>query len=618
MAYPPPDGRAARSDSHSHGHSSDSDTDADIDDNASIAAAAAAATTSTILSSVALLSINPATPHPDAGASDRERLLWSSLAKAYSEIREMQAKINRLLEMNLRYAEQLHQAIAIDVPKKRAKLPKPPSAAAASAAAASSAQSQQPQTRPRAQTMTHVQNDSAAVPLVPQAQTQTQTQTNTQQQQQQPVSASETDTSLQAQLPQPSFLTQPFQSSAFPAQQYHPFQALHAAHQQEQLQRRLNSALYLDHQNQQRFRSISSSSISLQQALAHARGLNALAPGFRNGGAGSTANVTGAENSSAGSNALQMLSQQVLQQCTAAMPPVVAAPVATAPALPGIHPHQLVDPATSSQPSMIMPLSAPITPLTGAMTVSGSASAHTAPSLSISGLSSARDKFAQPRQWRPPRADAVGQTEPSIAEISAALEEEPSPEPMQVDSSSIPASARAADEMPSPPMQRRNSTTPRRRLSLESMLIGDPEQIPSIGKFENLRQLYEYKQRCREHDAVHGTHWREKMDSKRRQNWSRITAVYNRIVQLRGPGSNEADLERALSETDGEMQALKMTLTRYSQIVRKKLNNERRTTAAAAAAAAASASAASSSTAAPVPGGANQGVSGFDLPAQDH
>ncbi|KAJ1844005.1 hypothetical protein LPJ73_005302, partial [Coemansia sp. RSA 2703] len=101
-----------------------------------------------------------------------------------------------------------------------------------------------------------------------------------------------------------------------------------------------------------------------------------------------------------------------------------------------------------------------------------------------------------------------------------------------------------------------------------------------------------------------------KMDNKRRQNWSRITAVYNRIVQLRGPGSAEPDLERALSETEAEMLSLKMTLTRYSQIVRKKLNNERRT--------AAAASAATLPTAAPASSAANQGVSGFDLPAPDN
>ncbi|KAJ2802617.1 hypothetical protein H4R20_003214, partial [Coemansia guatemalensis] len=113
-------------------------------------------------------------------------------------------------------------------------------------------------------------------------------------------------------------------------------------------------------------------------------------------------------------------------------------------------------------------------------------------------------------------------------------------------------------------------------VDIDSLAIGDSEDIPSIGKFSSPRALYRFRQRINEYEQANGAQWREKMDSKRRQNWSRISAVYNRIMQLRGEGSEAADLERALQAAEDEMAASAATLTRYSQLVRKRLNSERR------------------------------------------
>ncbi|KAJ1731144.1 hypothetical protein LPJ72_004099, partial [Coemansia sp. Benny D160-2] len=115
-----------------------------------------------------------------------------------------------------------------------------------------------------------------------------------------------------------------------------------------------------------------------------------------------------------------------------------------------------------------------------------------------------------------------------------------------------------------------------RNSDIGSVAVGDPEEIPSIGRFESARTLYRFKERVREFEQTHGSQWREKMDSRRRQNWSRISAVYNRIVQLRGPSTDAADVDRAIRWIEGEMAENKVTLTRYSQQVRKRLNDERR------------------------------------------
>ncbi|KAJ2610797.1 hypothetical protein H4S08_003456 [Coemansia sp. RSA 1365] len=113
-------------------------------------------------------------------------------------------------------------------------------------------------------------------------------------------------------------------------------------------------------------------------------------------------------------------------------------------------------------------------------------------------------------------------------------------------------------------------------VDIDNLAIGDSENIPSIGKFSSPRTLYRFRQRISEYEQTNGAQWREKMDSKRRQNWSRISAVYNRIIQLRGESSDAADLERALQAAEDEMSASAATLTRYSQLVRKRLNSERR------------------------------------------
>ncbi|KAJ2392287.1 hypothetical protein GGI23_005250 [Coemansia sp. RSA 2559] len=111
---------------------------------------------------------------------------------------------------------------------------------------------------------------------------------------------------------------------------------------------------------------------------------------------------------------------------------------------------------------------------------------------------------------------------------------------------------------------------------IAEIAVGNAEEIPSIGKFDMPRTLYAFKERVREFELTHGSQWREKMDSRRRQNWSRISAVYNRIIQLRGPSTAPADVERAIAQIEREMAENKVTLTRYSQLVRKQLNNERR------------------------------------------
>ncbi|KAJ2581043.1 hypothetical protein IWW49_006110 [Coemansia sp. RSA 1797] len=117
------------------------------------------------------------------------------------------------------------------------------------------------------------------------------------------------------------------------------------------------------------------------------------------------------------------------------------------------------------------------------------------------------------------------------------------------------------------------------RLDVNEVEIGDPEAIPSIGKFSSPRLLYQFKERVQAYEEQHGSQWRERMDSKRRQNWSRISAVYTRILQLRGPGSSADELERALRAVDDEMAQTHVTLTKYSQVVRKQLATERRQTA---------------------------------------
>ncbi|KAJ2547492.1 hypothetical protein EV175_005203 [Coemansia sp. RSA 1933] len=106
--------------------------------------------------------------------------------------------------------------------------------------------------------------------------------------------------------------------------------------------------------------------------------------------------------------------------------------------------------------------------------------------------------------------------------------------------------------------------------------IGDPELIPSIGKFESPRALYKFRERVRSYELTHGAQWREKMDSRKRQNWSRISAVHNRIMQLCGPSTGAADVERAIAQIEREMAESKATMTRYSQLIRKQLNDERR------------------------------------------
>ncbi|KAJ2827831.1 hypothetical protein IWW50_001690 [Coemansia erecta] len=114
------------------------------------------------------------------------------------------------------------------------------------------------------------------------------------------------------------------------------------------------------------------------------------------------------------------------------------------------------------------------------------------------------------------------------------------------------------------------------RLDVSELELGDPGAIPSIGKFSSPRQLYQFRERVQAYEQQHGAQWRERMDSKRRQNWSRISAVYMRIVQLRGPEPSADELERALRAVDDEMAQSRVTLTKYSQVVRKQLASERR------------------------------------------
>ncbi|KAJ1806269.1 hypothetical protein LPJ75_005093 [Coemansia sp. RSA 2598] len=245
------------------------------------------------------------------------------------------------------------------------------------------------------------------------------------------------------------------------------------------------------------------------------------------------------------------------------------------PPVASIH-QQLMDPAasapasTTQAPPSLMSLGLPLTPITGG---AASAALHAAPSLSIS---ASRPEAAQPRL-------SVTVRPQSVADIPSTLEEASRPPPacavdMDIDAAGadVVDLTESASTAAAPMAHRRHAGGTKRRLSLETLEIGDPEQIPSIGRFDTLRQLFDYKERCKQYDVEHGTHWREKMDSKRRQNWSRITAVYNHLVRLRGPGAGKADLERAIRETASEMETVKMTLPQYSQLVRKRLNNERK------------------------------------------
>ncbi|KAJ1734401.1 hypothetical protein LPJ61_001096 [Coemansia biformis] len=145
------------------------------------------------------------------------------------------------------------------------------------------------------------------------------------------------------------------------------------------------------------------------------------------------------------------------------------------------------------------------------------------------------------------------------------------------------SSPRSAD-LPAVPSTDSSPTTrqlpvgspPGQDAGVDTTVIGDPDAIPSIGKFSSPRALYQFRVRVSEYEQTHGSQWREKMDSKHRQNWSRISAVYNRILQLRGADAGDVAVERALQAVEDEMASSRATLTRYSQIVRKQLNNERR------------------------------------------
>ncbi|KAI7830988.1 hypothetical protein BX661DRAFT_170172 [Kickxella alabastrina] len=258
--------------------------------------------------------------------------------------------------------------------------------------------------------------------------------------------------------------------------------------------------------------------------------------------------------------------------------------------------------------------------------VSQSLSSHTAPSLTIlsgtSAMVSGQDKHVRQRSWRSSRPDTFeelqsqSQTQsrhPSMSHLATAatlastlntnqifksssmLEQKQEQDPDEDqdedqdedDSSGLSnqdISSTGAIDLDTSPLQRIHFSEPRPWRCrcheaphvLDDVEVGVPEQIPSIGQFDSLRQLYDYKELCRSYDSVHGSQWRGKMESKRRQNWSRISAVYNRILQMRGPGTTEADIERALKATVSEMESFKMTLTRYSQLIRKRLNDERR------------------------------------------
>ncbi|KAJ1938022.1 hypothetical protein GGF37_004969 [Kickxella alabastrina] len=586
-----------------------------------------------ILASITMLAFNPAVPHPDPNATSRELLLWEYLAKTNAEVRDLRAKVNSLLEMNIRYAEQLHHALDTEAPRKRTRgsscagrqsnntsdlVSESPVAVALAVDEPRNQDgvASQSQVRARARALT-----VAVAQPQPQSQMQMQMQVDAptldlahveQPHQHQPQVNLSTPTQAQ-----PTFLHQPFQPLTF--QQHHPtFQALQAAQQHEQLQRRINSALYMDHQNQQRFRSVSSSSISLQQALAQIRGFPVLGPGFRDTNNSNNSNTTALDN---------MISQQVMQ-CTAAMSSVATAPVVTSAQMDSIH--QLIGPSTNSaiHPPTMIPLSAPIMPIGG---VSQSLSSHTAPSLTIlsgtSAMVSGQDKHVRQRSWRSSRPDTFeelqsqSQTQsrhPSMSHLATAatlastlntnqifksssmLEQKQEQDPDEdqdedqdeddssglsnqdisstgaIDLDTSVTSLSHSSASISPNRGPGAAAATKRRMSLDDVEVGVPEQIPSIGQFDSLRQLYDYKELCRSYDSVHGSQWRGKMESKRRQNWSRISAVYNRILQMRGPGTTEADIERALKATVSEMESFKMTLTRYSQLIRKRLNDERR------------------------------------------
>ncbi|KAJ1961447.1 hypothetical protein GGI12_003246 [Dipsacomyces acuminosporus] len=514
--------------------------------------AAAQGNHSSLLSNLALLSVDPTIPHPDPHASERERILWSALAKANTEIAELQSKIQRLIDMNLRYAEQLQSAIAEEPIRKRQRSDAQEAMAGIGSTAAS-AQTPAPVSSPQQQL-----GSSLYLPQKLRSSLNKQVST-------QPTTGS-------GQLESEGNAGQ----SIYETIQTHGFQQL-VVGAQDGL----------------------SDGTALQQML-HSNPQSAI-PGSAAMSVMHHQSQAGAGGNNAGSSSSIVQERSALHHGEVGLSGAGSLAAAPANTMPSTVRSTTTPSALASQAAMAAAVAA-VTRSSATLSIAANEPQRqhqqqrslSASQLTVTSLSAlaARLKPLQTSAAEMPTAPAAAVVGQQVQtqhqhqhqhqhqqQNQQQQQKQPRAKQRQLRSQSQGQSQGQAHRAQS----HRASLTETgkqagsvRTVTVDDIVVGNPEEIPSIGKFDSLRTLYMFKERAKEYDQLHGTQWREKMDSKRRQNWSRITAVYNRIVQLRGPGTSEADLERALQETSSDMAAQNMTLTRYSQLIRKKINDDRR------------------------------------------
>ncbi|KAI8325004.1 hypothetical protein GQ54DRAFT_36758 [Martensiomyces pterosporus] len=506
---------------------------------------------SSLLSNLALLSVDPSIPHPDPRASERERILWSALAKAHAEIGEMHAKINQLMDMNLRYAEQLQSAYAMEPIRKRTRNSSQDAAASMSSPTATVPASASISSPPQQQQQQHL-GSSLYLPQ-------------------------RLRSPLNHQIPaQPHAAAGQFESEGSTGQtlygaiQTHGFQSMVVG-----AQNTLGEGTALQQMLQHSPRNTIPGSTAM--SVVHTHPASGAAGPERGGvlqsnemGISGAATLTPATAATSAATVSTFVSQ-------AAMAAAVAAAVSGSTGAISVAANDR--PLVSSTQHTTVSLS-PFSVRATAVPASAETIASAQPQQQRQQQRQQRQPRTKQRQSRPQsqhqrQAAADSQLQPQQQQQQQPIQQVPVSQSSHSLRTSVAAGASVA-ATPAPVAEASKPSTAARTVTVDDIVVGDPEEIPSIGKFDSLRTLYIFKERAKEHDRLHGTQWREKMDSKRRQNWSRITAVYNRVVQLRGPGTTEADLDRALQETANDMAANNMTLTRYSQLIRKKINDDRR------------------------------------------
>ncbi|KAI9479870.1 hypothetical protein BX667DRAFT_194410 [Coemansia mojavensis] len=400
-----------------------------------------------------VLHVAPEIIHPETQMSEREQRLMAALSKAHSEIRELQVQVQSLLSINLRYAEELRQALTAEQPARKRRREDSDATAATNVASSTAVSA-------GAGHNMAVQSSAASSHL------------NNQQQARQPLY-------LRSRLRTPSYPQAIAQSLGVSSTQ----QIYQAMQQSSQFQR------------------IVSGEHRTGNAAADAAAVAAAVIMTSD----NTSNLLASQSSSANIQQLLVSSSTPTMPAATGIFDVVNAPAASVVSAPAALP--VASEGTEAQPER------------------GS-------------------ELNTERHGRPNRqAASLGSLAEAATQSSSRL---------------------------------RASTA--ERLDVNELEMGDADAIPSIGKFSSPRMLYQYKERVQEYESKHGSQWRERMDSKRRQNWSRISAVYTRILQLRGPSTSDADLERALSAVEEEMAQSRVTLTKYSQVVRKQIASERRQT----------------------------------------